>query len=310
MDDLAHALAGTLMGRAQPSKARGLILACVLGALAPDIDVLLSLWGRDFYITEHRGFTHSALGLIPTSLFAAWLAWLALKRIKGGASFKALWAMAFLGVVSHDFMDWCTNWGTMLLWPNRTRFALDHLFIVDIWYSLLLALPVLASAFWKEQRVKICVGGLALVAAYHALAAYNHHRALALVQNDRPGTWVAAFPQPFSPFRWSAFNRGEGLVKHVKIDFLKSGAGLEWDQWPEPPQTPAAQAAMDSPEGKRFMWFARMPMWEEEKKPDGTIEVGFWDMRFQTPYLKDRVGRRFGARVVVKDGKVVEESKH
>jgi inner membrane protein len=194
----------------------------------------------------------------------------------------------------------------MILWPNRTRLALDHLFIIDPWYWGLLALPILFSYFYKSRRAAICSGGIVLVLLYHGLAAFNHHEAIFILKKDKPGASVLAFPQPFSPFRWSAFSRGNGLLKNARIDFLKSAQPLEWQQWPEPPITPNIKAAMESPEGKRYLWFARVPLWEEEKQPDGSVEVGFWDLRFQNNFTKERVTKRFKTVIKVKDGRVID----
>jgi inner membrane protein len=304
MDPLAHTLAGTLLGKSHPSKAKGLVLACVLGAVAPDIDIVLTLWGRDFYITEHRGFTHSLLGLLPVSLLSAWVAYLFVRQFKDRASFQALLGMAGLGVVSHDLLDWCTSWGTMLFWPNRTRYSLDHLFIVDPWYWALLALPVTATFLFKEHRLRLCWAGFMVVLGYHGLAAYNHWKALRIVESDRPQAWRAAFPQPFSPFRWSAYNRADGLLKNARIDFLLDPQPLEWKQWQEPPATPELKAAQDSANGRKYLWFARVPMWEEVKQPDGSFLVNFWDMRFSNEVVKDKFARRFGAKFVVQGGQV------
>jgi len=304
MDPLAHTLAGTLLGKSHPSKAKGLVLACVLGAIAPDIDIVLTLWGRDFYITEHRGFTHSLLGLLPMSFLSAWAAYLFVKQFKDHGSFQALWGMALMGVVSHDLLDWCTSWGTMLLWPNRTRFSLDYLFIVDPWYWALLALPVAGTFLFKEQRLRFCWTGFLIILGYHGLAAFNHWKALGIVERDRPQAWRAAFPQPFSPFRWSAYNRADGLLKNARIDFLLNRQPLEWNQWLEPPMTPEIKAVMGSEKGKQYLWFARVPMWEEEKQLDGTALVHFWDRRFNARWHKEPEVRRFGAVFMVKDGQV------
>jgi membrane-bound metal-dependent hydrolase YbcI (DUF457 family) len=306
MDDLTHVLAGGLIGRANPSARKGLTLACVLGALAPDIDNLYTLGTRELYLTEHRAFTHSYLGFLPMALLASALAWLFMRRRLDRASFLALFGMSLLGVLSHLFLDLCTSWGTMLLWPDKTRFALDHLSIVDPWYTSLLILPLALSYFWKARRVRICVIGLVLVAGYHCLASFNHHRALSIVEKDRPGVWAAAFPQLFSPFRWSAYNRENGSLKEAQIDFLKSDAPLKWEKWQEPPKTRDIQAAMDSPEGKQFLWFARVPMWSAEGQTDGTTIVYFWDMRFRDYKMREKVSHHFSARFVVKDGKVIQ----
>lgn len=280
------------------------MLACVLGALSPDIDIIPTLWGRVYYMTEHRGFTHSLLGLIPVSLLTAWVAFLFVRGNSDRASFKALFGMAMLGVISHDFLDWCTSWGTMLLWPDRTRFALDHLFIVDLWYILVLGLPVLLSFVFSKRRVLICALGIGAAAIYHLAAAYNHHAALMIVKEDRPTSWRAAFPQVLSPFRWSAFNRQDGVLRGAHIDFLRYPAVLGWQTWQEPPLTPELKAAMDSLNGKTFMWFARVPMWSEEREADGSFAISCWDLRFYSYYMGDQIKKRFQQQFVVKNGKV------
>lgn len=304
MDPLAHALAGTLLGKANPSRKKGLILACLLGALIPDIDIILTLWGKDLYLTEHRGFTHSLLGLLPMSLLSAWIAGWAARKWEDRASFKFLWFMGLVGVISHLLLDWCTSWGTMLLWPNRTRFALDNLFIIDAWYWCLLALPLGASFFFKKQSLRLCWGGFLLVLGYHGLAAYNHWKAIQLVKADRPQASVVAFPEPFSPFRWSAYNCADGLIRNAHLNFLEKARSEDWNQWREPARTPALQKVQDSPEGRQYLWFARMPMWEELPQVDGSTVIYFWDLRFNTYLRSDQTSRRFGEKFVVRDGKV------
>src|SRR6185369_7289933 len=182
MDPLTHSLAGTLISRSAPKLKRGMVLACFLGAIIPDIDILLTLGGHHLYLMEHRGFTHSLLGLIPMSLLASGVVWWLLRGWNDRASFGNLFLMALLGVLSHLYLDWCTSWGTMLLWPLRKRFALDQLFIIDLWYAGLFAIPLVLSSFFKEQRARICQVGLLGVALYHGLAAYEHHHALKIAE--------------------------------------------------------------------------------------------------------------------------------
>lgn len=305
MDPLAHGLAGALMARTHPSKERGLLLACVAGALIPDIDILLSFFDRHTYILEHRGFTHSFLGLIPMTMLAAWLTQVLVRRSGPSAPFRSLALMAFLGVASHLYLDLCTSWGIMLLWPDRTRFAWDSLFIVDPWYWLLFSLPLAASFFWSHRGRSIAGAGLLLIALYHALTAFDHRQALAVAAQDRPQAWKVAFPQPFSPFRWSVFDRADGTLRNAHVDLL-GRTPVSWEEWKEPPSSAAIQAAMGSPMGRQYLWFARVPMWEEMGLPDGSVEVHFWDARFNNYMMKDRISRRFGAVFKVKDGKVVE----
>jgi inner membrane protein len=306
LDPLAHGLAGALMARAQPSRSKGLLLACVLGALIPDIDIAMTFFGHEFYTFEHRGFTHSFLGLLPMSLLAAGVAQLFMKRRGHMTHFPLLLLMAFLGVLSHLYLDLCTSWGIMLLWPNKTRFALDQLFIVDPWYWGLFAIPLLLSFLRPQDHKLISRLGLVVIMAYHGLCVFDHRQALRIVEEDKPKAWRAAFPQPLSPLRWSVFERGDGVLRNAKVDLWVKLKPLEWKEWKEPARTPAVQAAMDSPLGMKYLWFARVPMWEEAQAADGTTLVTFWDMRFNIYFMEDRVSRRFGATFKVKDGKVLD----
>jgi hypothetical protein len=170
----------------------------------------------------------------------------------------------------------------------------------------LIALSLVGSVWLKKHRAAVCAAGLALVAAYHLLAACEHRLALRVMEKDRPEAFRTAFPQPFSPFRWSAFNRSGGLLKQAETDFLKGGEPLLWREWAEPPLTADIRAAMESPKGRTYLWFARVPMWEAEKQPDGSTRVRFWDLRFHLPLRGEDAPKRFGARFLVKDGMVLE----
>jgi len=306
VDPLAHGLAGALMARAQPSRSKGLLLACVLGTLIPDIDVVITFFSREAYTFEHRGFTHSFLGLLPMSLLAAGLAQIWMKRRGHVTHFPLLFLMALVGVISHLYLDLCTSWGIMLLWPNRTRFALDQLFIVDPWYWGLFFIPLAVSFLVPHRQKVICQLGLCAIVLYHLLTIFNHRQALKIAQEDRSQAWSVAFPQPFSPFRWSVFNRGDGVLRNARVDFWEKLQPLEWQEWKEPAKTAAVQAAMDSPLGLKYFWFARVPMWEEAREADGSTLVTFWDMRFNNYLMKDRVSRGFGATFKIKDGRVLE----
>ena len=50
------------------------------------------------------------------------------------------------------------------------------------------------------------------------------------------------------------------------------------------------------------------PLIAAEKKPDGTVEVKFWDERFHATFGRrgETTSRRFGASVAVKGGRVIE----
>ncbi|HEY5039597.1 MAG TPA: hypothetical protein VIJ93_11040, partial [bacterium] len=104
-----------------------------------------------------------------------------------------------------------------------------------------------------------------------------------------------------------AFERQDHLLRNTRLDFLKNSDPLVWNQWSEPPLTPEIQMAFNEPVIKSYLWFARVPVWEVEKEPDGATKVKFWDERFHASLRGqgNETAHRFGAEVVVKDGKIV-----
>ncbi|MCL4439674.1 MAG: metal-dependent hydrolase, partial [Firmicutes bacterium] len=79
MDPLTHALVGmgvaALTGE-KLSLASPLHLGAVLGALAPDLDIVLQLCGDIPYLTHHRGSSHSIPGVLFSSTVIAFALWL------------------------------------------------------------------------------------------------------------------------------------------------------------------------------------------------------------------------------------------
>ena len=64
MDNLTHSLAGALLGQMGLKRASRFALAgCILGANAPDIDVIAPLFLPVDNIAFHRGPTHALFGL-------------------------------------------------------------------------------------------------------------------------------------------------------------------------------------------------------------------------------------------------------
>ena len=145
MDPIAHtftgaALAATGLRRATPLATAAL----VIGANAPDIDILAS-FGPDYFSLAHRrGWTHGVLAIVvlPFLVTGALLAWDRFRRRRrrfGAPPVRAgpLLGLAALGVVSHPTLDWLNNYGMRWLMPfDGQWFYGDALFIIDPWVWL------------------------------------------------------------------------------------------------------------------------------------------------------------------------------
>ena len=162
MDNLTHSLAGWSLGQAGlKTKTRKGLAALILGANMPDIDVFLGQAPWD-PLAIHRGFTHGLPGgvlFLPPVL--AGLLWLLDRwQVRRGAEFKSglpmrfgwLAALAYLGTLTHPFLDLLTTYSVQLFSPlSRAWYHSDALFIIDIWVWLLLATAIGVSKRREQQ---------------------------------------------------------------------------------------------------------------------------------------------------------------
>jgi len=136
MDLLTHTLAGLALGTlsGEPvSLTNPIYLSAMLGAVAPDIDVL---WGykklkrrRDLpKWLQHRAITHSLVGM-P---FIAGSVALGLYLIFPQTSFWMLFLFALIGAISHSLLDLMNCYGVNILWPIKKKaYSLNIIPLVD-----------------------------------------------------------------------------------------------------------------------------------------------------------------------------------
>lgn len=169
MDSLTQAVLGACVGAAcaPPSqRRRGLLYGAALGTL-PDLDVLLPAADPVSAMVGHRSFSHSLLVLsVLAPLLHALLA-----RLDAHLNQPTeRWRLAFwLCLVTHPLLDWCTTYGTQLLWPlDTTPYALGSIFIIDPLYTLplLLAVLVVACSSQTQRQRRWLQAGLGLSSLY------------------------------------------------------------------------------------------------------------------------------------------------
>ncbi|SRR5712692_1137195 len=166
MDPLTHGLTGALIGKgffAEPAgpapagrqRARVAVFAATVGAVFPDIDVLLGPITRDAMATIelHRGFTHSFTGLpVFAMLLAALTRRYARRRGLQTPSWGLLTVIYGLGIASHILLDLITSFGTMIWSPfDHTRAAWDLAFIVDFAMTAIVLLPHVAARVYRVR---------------------------------------------------------------------------------------------------------------------------------------------------------------
>lgn len=144
MDSLSHALIGIAVAglSGQPLSLHDPIyIATILGAQAPDFDIIAQLKGKFSYLRQHRAFSHSIPGLGLWSIIIS----IGLYAFMPGTNFLLLLGWAFAGGLSHIVIDYFNTHGAAILWPFRKeRKSLQLLNVFDpILFLLLLSVYTL-----------------------------------------------------------------------------------------------------------------------------------------------------------------------
>lgn len=224
MDNLTHSLIGALIGQAGLKRKTGLAMpALIIGANLPDVDVTCFLWLEGTgNLGFRRGITHGPIAwvllpLVLAGLLYGWDRWQAKrgKRPDGRlpVHFGWLFALSFIGCLTHPALDWMNSYGIRLLEPFSHRwFYGDVLFIIDLWLWLLLGISTWFS-LRREKRGgewrQPARAALAVALAYIGVNAFITWRAENAVQPVE-GQVVIASPVPLAFWQRQMIVGGNG----------------------------------------------------------------------------------------------------
>lgn len=217
MDPLTHAAAGLVIGTktAGFSLANGLMVASTIGAVAPDFDIVARFWGDYVYLGQHRKFSHSLPGLVLIALLTG----LILTPFYHTLGFWELCFWAFLGGLSHSFLDMFNSYGVSILWPVRQKkLSFNLMPIFDpVLFGLLIGLIFVRD----NQTANVILA--AVFGAYVIILAMIRQRASRLVQQNLkvkyPDLKLAVLPFRFPVWDFIARVPEQNIVG--KVDFLK-----------------------------------------------------------------------------------------
>lgn len=268
MDNITHSLTGALAAKLvtaklpaeRKSQRRTIFWLLVVSANFPDIDVAQSLFSDYLtYIVSHRGITHSFLFAPMLALVPAGLFW----RFSAFKNLKALWMTATIGIFIHIFFDLITSFGTMIFLPiSDKRYALDWMFIIDPFFTGLLALILLFGRILKTYSTIVIRLGVMLVLSYLTIEAASHAFALrklesSLADKGISSRYVSALPQPFNIFRWNGLAQTQDGVVQAFYSVFDDSLALThqrsmYDEF--------VQKAMQQDQTSRYLTFARHPL--------------------------------------------------
>lgn len=304
MDNLTHSLVGAVMGQAGLKKTTGLAMpALIIGANLPDVDAACFFWLEG---TEHlafrRGITHGppALVLLPLVLAGMLWGWDRWQTRRGTrpegrlpVHFGWLYAMAFIGCLSHPFFDWLNVYGIRLLEPFSSQwFYGDTLFIIDPWLWAMLIAGIWVSLRREKagaaKWARPAQVGIAAVLAY--IGMNGAISASASLQHDRyADETVIASPVPLAFWdRQILIGQGERFsIVDPAIEYDAPNS-LDQSQFIEVAGEcllePVILGAKGNSQAEAFLFWSRAPFLT--RAADGSVVLR--DARFTDPRVEDR----------------------
>lgn len=255
MDSITQAALGATIAGAVTGKSLGrsaLLAGAVLGTL-PDLDVVIDYGTAVANFTQHRGFSHSLLILVPLSFLLAWGLW----RWKPQVSYPRWLLMTGLVLVTHPLLDAFTTYGTQLFWPFGPPVALHSIFIIDPLYTLPLLLALVFFLF-HPARPTALLAGLAISSLYLGWTLAAQQIISSRVQPVLAEAGLADAPRmvqpmPFNTILWRVTVVTENRRVETVTGFLDGNTPLNLEEFPRNPAL--AQQARTLPESQRLEWF-------------------------------------------------------
>jgi inner membrane protein len=326
MDTVTHGIAGSVLARGLTDRhaARAALVLGLVAGMLPDLD-LFFLNGKMAYLRGHRGWSHSFF-LLPFLALGLALVAKVINRYSRHLPVRLLFLFAAVGIASHILFDWITSFGIMFLIPfSRRRFALDWVFILDPYFTVIVSVTLLAATIFRPRGRLISAIGSGVLALYvllcgvlHSAAARAWHR----MDAPPPGTKVAVLPQFLSPFRWLGLSDRGNEIHVAFFDIGPFAKGVASPRPPErisqifsslsdyyppperariqrygkPPPSPTLIEVQKMPDVSSYLDFARFPLATVRVEPDGVTRISFQDLRFlpwfSGPWERER-GMRF-----------------
>jgi inner membrane protein len=217
------------------------------------------------------------------------------------ARWGPLLLLAFVSVLSHPLLDFLNTYGVRFLHPFSNRwFYGDALFIVDVWVWLALLAGILVSRVaarrGRAHPESAARASLAAVAMYVAAMLVSSRAGRAIVaEATRASGDVLVSPIPLDPFRRMVVVDEARGYRLGALDWLpRPAVSLAPGELPKNDDDPAARAATLTPNGKKFMVWARFPYFEVRREGGETL-VTLGDARYRgRPARGRRSPSRFG----------------
>lgn len=170
MDPLTHGLVGVALSAFSGTAVsidNPLTIGAMLGAMAPDLDVIIRIFKNDaVYLEHHRGISHTIPFLIGYSVAIT-----GILSLLGLPAFSFFWTFlwSFIGAFSHTALDSLNSYGAKLL---KKKFKLSLLTLYD---PVITLVGIWLIQNGKNSIYELISGGL-IVIVYLLLRNMNRYR--------------------------------------------------------------------------------------------------------------------------------------
>jgi len=278
MDTVSHALIGIAIAgfSGNPLTLNDPVyMAAVLGAQAPDFDIIAQLRGSFAYLRQHRSFSHSLPGIVMWSFAIT----AGIMAFMPQASFTSTFTWAFLGGLSHISIDYFNTHGTAILWPFRTERKSCHLLNV---FDPVLLTGMLSIYGFKLPMLQHAFASMAVLVLYVGIRAYLRHRAyhwLRLHFKEHQLLRITVMPSLKRLFFWDFVIETKAGFFVGKIGALHPVVKIKINLPSQNCLSYITIKARKTPLGDFFHTFSPFAYYEE-KNENNLIKVMIYDLRY------------------------------
>lgn len=202
MDPITHGIIGlgiaALSGQSIDI-ANPITLGTVIGAMSPDIDIIVKYWGDYEYLKHHRGFTHSVFGIIGLSTAIS----IGLSLIFNEYSFFSIFIWTLLGTMSHTIFDALNSYGVRPFLPFTNKKYLANILML---YDPFITVLCLGLAFTNVEREIKATASAILLLAYILFRVLVKKRANRVICSkhciDKENNNIFILPAMMNFFKW------------------------------------------------------------------------------------------------------------
>lgn len=265
MDTITQLTLGAAVGEATLGKKIG-TKAAAIGAffgILPDLDILANPFVNEIQeLAIHRGITHSLFFSVTAAPVFGWMLYRWFK--KDPPTWRDWSLLVFLVIITHIFIDACTNYGTQVFQPfSDYPLSFNTIFIIDPFYTVPLMSGILAAILLRrhpEKRKWANYLGLGISSIYlfagfliknHVDEVYESN----FQQQDIPVDEYITTPMPLTQFLWVGYVRSGDTVHAGLYSVFDQDRQIDFQQVER--NSTLIEPFRDDPAIQKILWFSR-----------------------------------------------------